>query len=61
MEKCKPGELSVSIYTSEVEYIPPSTVRFTYQSISDPASPAACQISSTRTARCFKLVETFAG
>ena len=57
----KPGELSVSMYISVVEYIPPSTVRFTYQSISEASSPTACQISSTSIALCLKLVGTFNG
>ena len=57
----KPGELSVSMYISVVEYIPPSTVRFTYQSISEASSPTTCQISSTSIALCLKLVGTFNG
>lgn len=57
----QPGELSVSMYISVVEYIPPRTVRFTYQSTSLPSSPAPCQISSTSVARCLKLVGKFNG
>lgn len=58
---CIPGDLSVSMQISVVEYIPPRTERFTYQSISEPSSPAACQISSISIARCLKLIGTFAG
>lgn len=61
MEENQPGELSVNMYISVVEYIPPRTVRFTYQSTSLPSSPAPCQISSTSVARCLKLVGKFNG
>lgn len=49
------------MYSSVAEYIPPRTVRFTYQSVSVASSPAACQISSTRIALCLKLVDIFKG